>query len=63
MLFQTCTKLTFGLCNILVIIVIARNKLNSAGSLFFLDQTSVWYTFERVLESGLLLQQRKFSFV
>ena len=35
MLFQTCTKLTFGLSVILVITVIARNRINSVGSLFF----------------------------
>ena len=35
MLFQTCTKLTFGLSDILVITVIARNRINSVGSLFF----------------------------
>ena len=35
MLFQTCTKLTFGLSDILVITVIARSKMNSVGSLFF----------------------------
>ena len=38
MLFQTCTKLTFGLSDRLVITVIARNKINSAGSLFFRDR-------------------------
>ena len=42
MLFQTCTKLTFGTgpiyrSDILVITVIARNRLNSVGSLFFRD--------------------------
>ena len=35
MLFQTCTKLTFGLSNMLVITVIARSKINGVGSLFF----------------------------
>ena len=38
MLFQTCTKLTFGLSVILVITVIARNRINSVGSLFFRDR-------------------------
>ena len=35
---QTCTKLTFGLSNVLVITVIARNTINSFGSLFFSDR-------------------------
>ena len=35
MLLQTYTKLTFGLSNVLVITVIARNTINSFGSLFF----------------------------
>ena len=35
MLFQTCTKLMFGLSNILVIRVVALNRINSVGSLFF----------------------------
>ena len=35
MLFQTCTKLTFDLsCKL----VIARNSINSVGSLFFSDR-------------------------
>ena len=34
MLFQTCTKLTFGLSDRLVITVIARNRINSVGSFF-----------------------------
>ena len=38
MLFQTCTKLTFGLSDRLVITVIARNRINSVGSLFFRDR-------------------------
>ena len=38
MLFQTCTKLTFGLSDILVITVIAGNRINSVGSLFFRDR-------------------------
>ena len=38
MLFQTCTKLMFGLSDILVITVIARNRINSVGSLFFRDR-------------------------
>ena len=38
MLFQTCTKLTFGVSDILVITVIARNRINSVGSLFFHDR-------------------------
>ena len=35
MLFQTCNKLTFGLSDILVITVMAMNRINSVGSLFF----------------------------
>ena len=38
MLFQTCTKLTFDLSYKLVITVIARNSINSVGSLFFSDR-------------------------
>ena len=39
MLFQTCTKLTFGLSDVFVITVIARNRINSVGSLFFRNRT------------------------
>ena len=35
MLFQTFTKLTFGLSDVLLVTVIARNRINSVGSLFF----------------------------
>ena len=35
MLFQTCTKLTFGLSDVFVVTVIARNRINGIGSLFF----------------------------
>ena len=35
MLFQTCTKLTFGLSDVFVVTVIARNRINGVGSLFF----------------------------
>ena len=38
MLFQTCIKLTFGLSDVLTITVIARNKTDSVGSLFFRDR-------------------------
>ena len=38
MLFQTCTKLMFGLSDILVITVITRDRINSVGSLFFRDR-------------------------
>ena len=38
MLFQTCIKLTFCLSDILVITVIARDRINSVGSLFFRDR-------------------------
>ena len=35
MLFQTCNKLTFGLSDIIVITVIAMDRINSVSSLFF----------------------------
>ena len=38
MLFQTCTKLTFGLSDVLVVTVIARNRINGVRSLFFRDR-------------------------
>ena len=38
MLFQTFTKLTFGLSDVLVITVITGNRINSVGSLFFRDR-------------------------
>ena len=38
MLFQTCTNLTFDLSCKLVITVIARNRINNVGSLFFSDR-------------------------
>ena len=38
MLFQTCTKLTFGLSDAFVLTVIARNRINGVGSLFFRDR-------------------------
>ena len=38
MLFQTCTKLTFGLSDVFVVTVIARNRMNGVGSLFFRDR-------------------------
>ena len=38
MLFQTSTKLTFGLFYKLVIRVIARKGINSVGSLLFSDR-------------------------
>ena len=38
MLFQTCTKLTFGVSDVFVVTVIARNRINGAGSLFFHDR-------------------------
>ena len=42
MLFQTFTKLTFGLSDILVITDMARNRVNSADSLFFRDRI-LWF--------------------
>ena len=41
MLLQTYTKLTFGLSNVLVITVIARNTINSFGSLFLVARSLV----------------------
>ena len=38
MLFQTCTKLTFSLSDVFVVTVIARNRINGVGSLFFRDR-------------------------
>ena len=38
MLFQTCTKLTFGLSDVFVVTVIARNRISGVGSLFFRDR-------------------------
>ena len=38
MLFQTCTKLTFGLSDVFVVTVIAGNRINGVGSLFFRDR-------------------------
>ena len=35
MLFQTCTKLTFGQSDLFVVTVVARNRINGVGSLFF----------------------------
>ena len=39
MLFQMCTKPMFGQSDILVITVIAWNRINSVGPLFFCDRT------------------------
>ena len=38
MLFQTCTKLTFSLSDVFVVTVIARNRINGVGELFFRDR-------------------------
>ena len=38
MLFQTCTKVTFGLSDVFVVTVIARNIINGVGSSFFRDR-------------------------
>ena len=38
MLFQTCTKLTFGLSEVFIVTFIARNRINGVGSLFFRDR-------------------------
>ena len=39
MLFQTRTKLTFGLSDVFVVTVIARNIINGVGSFFFRDRS------------------------
>ena len=39
MLFQMCTKPMFGQSDLLVITVIAWNRINSVGPLFFCDRT------------------------
>ena len=38
MLFQTCTKLAFGLSDVFIITVFARNRINDVGLLFFRDR-------------------------
>ena len=38
MLFQTCTKLSFGLSEVFDVTIIARNRINGVGSLFFRDR-------------------------
>ena len=38
MLFQTRAKLMFGLSDVFVVTVIARNRINGVGSLFFRDR-------------------------
>ena len=38
MLFRTFAKLTFGLSDVFVVTVIARNSINGVGSLFFRDR-------------------------
>ena len=50
MLFQTCTKLMFGLSNILVIRVVALNRISSAGSLFFHNRV---FTFGKNMPQSL----------
>ena len=39
MLFETCTILTFGLSDVLVVTVVARNGITGVCSLFFRDRT------------------------
>ena len=36
--FQTCTKLMFGLSDVFVVPVNARDRMNGVGSLFFRDR-------------------------
>ena len=38
MLFQACTKLRFGLSDVFVVTVIARDRINQIGWLFFRDR-------------------------
>ena len=38
MFFQTFTKLTFGLSEVFVVTVNARNRINGVGSLFYRDK-------------------------
>ena len=38
MLFQTCTKLMFGLSDVFVVTVIVKDRINGVGSLFFRDR-------------------------
>ena len=38
MLFQTCSKFTFGLSDVFVVTVITRNRISGVGSLFFNDR-------------------------
>ena len=58
MLFQTCNKLTFGLSDIIVITVIAMNRINSVGSLFFRNRI-LRFKKEYVLKSEKVLEQLK----
>ena len=37
-LFQTCTKLMFGLSDVFVVPVLARDRINGVGLLFFRDR-------------------------
>ena len=38
MLFQTCSKFTFGLSDVFVVTVTTRNRISGVGSLFFNDR-------------------------
>ena len=38
MLFQTCSKFTFGLSDVFVVTVITRNRISGVGSLFLNDR-------------------------
>ena len=42
MFFQTCTKRTFGLFEVFVVTVNARNRINGVGSLFFRDEILIF---------------------
>ena len=45
MLFQTCTKLTFGLSDVFVVTVIVRNRINGVGWLFTATTNTLVYSF------------------
>ena len=60
MLFQACTKLTFGLSDTLVITVIARDRVNSVGSLFFRDMI---LSFGKIMPQSLKKFLRNFNVV
>ena len=56
MLFQTCTKLMLGLSDILVITVIAWNRINSISLLFFHDRI-LRFGKKNAFKSGKVFEQ------